>query len=186
MKHIFPKILDKGDTIQFVAPAGGVIDKDAILRAKEYFEKNGYNVLFSEHLFNKYKYMSDTDENRLTDLHNAFLNPDVDAIICGRGGYGCLRLINNIDYDLIRNNPKIFCGYSDITILSLMFFKRAGLITYSSPMARGDFGTEVLNEFTINSFYKAVSTNESLEFKAEKEYKTGSSEGVLWGGIYSG
>ena len=75
-------------------------------------------------------------------MHNAFLDKDVDAIICGRGGYGCLRLIDKIDYNIIKNNPKLFCGYSDITVLSAMFLKRANLITYSGPMAKGDFCSE--------------------------------------------
>ena len=187
MSYIEPKPLQKGDTIAFIAPAGSVIDKDAILRAKNYFEESGYKVLFSEHLFNQNKYMSDTDDNRLSDLHWAFSNPEIDAIICARGGYGCLRLIDKIDYSLIKNNPKIFCGYSDITILSAMFLKRANLITYSAPMCRSDFGRgganeeNMLSDFTIKNFYKAVTGNE-LEFKPEKIYKIGDAEGITFGG----
>ena len=142
MNYTEPKPLQKGDTIAFIAPAGSILDANAIDRAKNYFENNGYNVVYSKHLFNQNKYMSDTDSNRLEDLHWAFSNKDINAIICARGGYGCLRLINDIDYNLIKNNPKIFCGYSDITILSAMFLKKSGLITYSGPMARGDFGLE--------------------------------------------
>lgn len=72
-----------------------------------------------------------------------FADKSVNAIICLRGGYGAIRLINKIDYDLIRKNPKIFCGYSDITALNAMFLKRAGLVTYSGPMILSDFGQEV-------------------------------------------
>ncbi len=182
MNYIEPKPLKKGDTIAFIAPAGGVKDPDAIERAKAYFENNGYNVVFSEHLFNQNKYLSDTDENRLADLHWAFSNPNIDAIICGRGGYGCLRIIDKIDYDLVKSNPKLFCGYSDITILSAMFLKRADLITYSGPMARSDFGGENVSKYTLENFYKAVEQNKFLEFNSEKVYRSGSAEGVMFGG----
>lgn len=184
MNYSIPKPLKKGDTIAFIAPAGGVKDPDAIERAKNYFEENGYKVVYSEHLFNQNKYFSDTDENRLSDLHWAFQTPDIDAIICARGGYGCLRLIDKIDYDLVKKNPKLFCGYSDITVLSAMFLKRAGLITYSGPMARSDFGAEEVNisEFTLNNFYNAVEQKGTLEFISDKEYRTGVAEGIMFGG----
>ena len=92
MKYIEPKPLTKGDTIAFIAPAGPIKEPQNIERAKEYFETNGYNVVFSKHLFNQYNYLSDTDKNRLDDLHWAFSSPEIDAIICARGGYGCLDL----------------------------------------------------------------------------------------------
>ncbi|MCR5265861.1 MAG: LD-carboxypeptidase [Cyanobacteria bacterium RUI128] len=182
MKYTTPKPLKPGDTIAFIAPAGGVKDAKAIERGKKYFEENGYNVLYSEHLFNNYKYLSDTDDNRLNDFHWAFSNKEIDAIICGRGGYGCLRLIDKIDYELIRNNPKILCGYSDITVLSAMILKKTGLITYSGPMARGDFGAETKSEYTLSNFFKAVEQKESLEFRAEKIYNKGNAKGVMFGG----
>lgn len=182
MNYIVPKSLSKGDTIAFIAPAGGVKDPDAIERAKLYFENNGYSVIYSEHLFNQNKYLSDTDENRLADFHWAFSNPDIDAIICARGGYGSLRLIDKIDYDFIKSNPKIFCGYSDITVLSAMLLKRAGLITFSGPMARGDFGGVNLSEYTLDNFYKAVEQNDVLEFPSDKVYNSGSSQGIMFGG----
>ena len=183
MNYIQPKPLQKGDTISVIAPAGSVIDADAIIRAKKYFENAGYKVILSEHLFNQNKYLSDTDENRLADLHDAFINKDVNAIICARGGYGSLRLIDKIDYNLIKNNPKIFCGYSDITILSAMFLKNTGLITYSAPMCRSDFGctTDNLSEFTLKNFFDSVNGN-ILKHKAEKIYKKGYAIGITFGG----
>ena len=182
MNYISPKPLKKGDTLVFIAPAGGIKDANAIHRAKKYFEDNGYNVLYAEHLFNQNKYLSDTDENRLSDLHWAFKNNEIDAIICGRGGYGCLRLLDKIDYELIKQNPKILCGYSDITVLSAMILKKAGLITYSGPMARGDFGSEERSEYTMNNFYKALEQKDVLSFKSEKVYKNGNTKGIMFGG----
>lgn len=184
MNYIKPKNLTKGDTIAFIAPAGSVKDPSAIERAKVFFESLGYNVVFSKHLFNSLNYLSDIDENRLYDLHWAFKSKDIDAIICARGGYGCLRLIDMIDYDLVRSNPKIFCGYSDITVLSAMFLKRAGLITYSGPMARSDFGAEEKSEYTISGFFNAFE-DVCLSYKADKIYKSGDAKGVMFGGNLS-
>lgn len=181
MNYIKPDCLKKGDTIAFIAPAGGVKDADAINRAKNYFETNGYNVIFSEHLFNQNKYLSDTDENRLSDIHWAFSDNKINAIICARGGYGCLRLIDKIDYDLIKNNPKLFCGYSDITILSAMFLKRANLITFSGPMCRSDFGSIDISDYTIKNFFRAVE-GQPLEFEAAEIHKTGNAKGITFGG----
>lgn len=181
MDYIIPKPLKKGDTIAFIAPAGSVRDEDAIYRAKTFLESIGYKVLFSSHLFNCLNYFSDTDENRLDDLHWAFKNPEIDGIICGRGGYGCLRLINKIDYNLIKSNPKVFCGYSDITVLSAMFLKRAGLITYSSPMARGDFGAEEKSEYTIKNFFD-VFEKDKINHLSSKVYKNGDAKGIMFGG----
>lgn len=180
MEYILPKKLEKGNTIAFIAPAGSIKDADAIHRAKKYFEGEGYNVVFSKHLFNQNKYMSDTDENRLFDLHQVFGDKNIDAVICARGGYGTLRLIDKIDYNLIKSNPKLFCGYSDITILSTMFLKKAGLITYSGPMARGDFGMDERSEYTINNFFNAINGN-TLEFKGIPLH-SGDAEGIMFGG----
>ena len=132
MNLIKPENLKSGDTIAIVAPAGEV-QYEEIMRAKYYFENLGYKIIFGEHLFETKRYLAGDDKNRVEDIHNAFLNKGVKAILCARGGYGCLRLLKHLNFDIIKNNPKIFCGYSDITVLSLMFLKHAGLITYSAP-----------------------------------------------------
>lgn len=181
MSHILPKPLTKGDTIGVIAPSGPICDSDAIMRAKTFFENLGYNIIFGKHLFEKERYLSSTDEKRLEDLHWAFSTPQIDTIICARGGYGALRLIDKIDYDLISKNPKNFCGYSDITILSAMFLKRANLITYSSPMMKGDFGAEKRDEYTINSFFNAIQQKDQT-LTGEKVHLSGNASGTLWGG----
>ena len=141
----------------------------------------GYKVVFSEHTFSQDRYLSATDEERLEDLHWAFSNKEIDTIICARGGYGALRLINKIDYELIKQNPKNFCGYSDITILSAMFLKKANLITYSSPMIKGDFGAERIDKYTIDSFFDALAHKEQV-LEAPVVYQKGRAEGIIWGG----
>lgn len=182
MTYIEPKPLTKGDTIAFIAPAGPIKDRDNIERAREHFERNGYKIVYSKHLFNKTGYLSDTDEHRLEDLHWAFEDNKIDGIICGRGGYGCLRLINNIDFAMITKHPKLFCGYSDITVLSAMLLKRSGLITYSGPMANGDFGKKEQSDFTINNFYDCVMAKNKNKYTASKIYRNGGAEGISFGG----
>lgn len=174
--------LKQNATIAFIAPAGCISDKSKIDKAKLFFEDRGYTVIYGKHLFGKNKYMSGTDEERLADLHWAFEDDSIDAIICARGGYGCLRLIDKIDYDLVRRNPKLFCGYSDITVLSAMLLKRAGLVTYSGPMAKGDFGAEECSDFTLENFFKVVSDDGEVRYSADKIYRDGDAEGILWGG----
>lgn len=181
MSYILPKPLKVGDTIGVIAPSGPIREQEAIYRAKSFFETMGYQVVFSKHLFEQDRYLSAPDRARIEDIHWAFSNDEIDTIICARGGYGALRLINDIDYNLIKSNPKNFCGYSDITVLSAMFLKRANLITYSSPMMKGDFGAEKKDKFTMDSFFKAI-TNQLQTFVGEKIHKEGKAEGVLWGG----
>lgn len=181
MSYILPKPLRLGDTIGVIAPSGPICEQDAIYRAKSFFETLGYQVVFSKHLFEQDRYLSAPDKARIEDIHWAFSNDEIDTIICARGGYGALRLINDIDYNLIKTNPKNFCGYSDITVLSAMFLKHANLITYSAPMMKGDFGAEKKDNFTMDSFFKAI-TNQPQTLVGEKIHKEGKAEGILWGG----
>ncbi len=183
MNLIKPKNLKAGDTIGILATAGAVEDKENVLRAKKFFEDRGYKVVLSENIFDEFRYLSGTDEKKVEEMHKFFLSPDINAIICMRGGYGAVRLIKKLDYELIKNNPKIFCGYSDISALSAMILKKSNLMTYWGPLAQSDFGVESPNEFTLNSFFNAVTTNK-LEYLPTKDkvYHRGNAEGILWGG----
>lgn len=182
MNLIKPKKLKKGDTIAIIAPAGNT-DKTAIDNAVRYFKSYGYNVKIGENIFNSHKYLSATDKERLEDLHNAFLDDEVDAIICARGGYGSLRLLKDIDYNIIRENPKTFCGYSDITALSIMILKNTGLITFSGPMAQSDFGDKEICEYTANKLFSTLeSSNAIINADNLITYKTGDAHGILFGG----
>ena len=179
MNLIKPKKLKKGDTIAIIAPSGEV-DMKKIKKAVSFFEKYGFKIRLGKNIDKCQNYLAGSDEERLEDLHNAFADKEINAIICARGGYGAIRLINKIDYELIRNNPKIFCGYSDITALSAMILKKTGLITFSGPMAQGDFGKENLDDFTINSFFKTL-TEGKCTLSANNN-ATVNASGILFGG----
>ncbi len=183
MNLIKPQNLSPGDTIEIIAPSGAV-EPEKIMNAKKYFEDKGFKVIFGEHIFNSDRYLAGTDEERIADLHNAFLNDEVKAIVCARGGYGAIRLINRLDFELIREHPKIFCGYSDITALSLMFLKYSNLITYSGPMAQSDFGSDNPDKTMESSFFKVLGgRSEVYEFK--EAIRAGYAEGSIWGGNLS-
>lgn len=182
MNLIKPKKLKLGDTITFIAPSGN-IDEDKVLNAKKYFENKGYIVKLGAHIFDNDRYMAGNDTDRAKDLENAFKDNQTDAILCVRGGYGALRIIDKIDYNIIKNNPKIFCGYSDITVLSAIILKKTGLITFSSPMPKGDFQPEEINEYTERQFFKTL-TNDKITVSAQylKTYKSGKAKGIIIGG----
>lgn len=182
MNLIKPKKLEKGDTISIIAPSGGVESDENLLRATAYLKSLGYNVKWGKNVLKTNKYLAGTDNERLEDLHNAFKDKEINAIIALRGGYGAIRLINKIDYNLIKQNPKIFAGYSDITGLSAMLLKHSGLITYSAPMINGDFGIKSKDKFTIDNFFKTIATTEKQEIKAQTILKEGKASGITFGG----
>jgi len=185
MNIIKPPRLKTGDTIGILATSGPIEkDSKAILNAVKFIELCGFNVLVSGDIYKQDRYLAGSDDLRLKNLHDFFENDKINAIICLRGGYGAIRLINKIDYELIRNNPKIFCGYSDITALNLMFYKRAGLISYSGPMIMTDFGREDLSDFTMDEFFRGV-CNEKQVIPAEHIIIPGTARGIMWGGNLS-
>ena len=181
MNLIKPPYLKEGDTISIIAPAG-VVEYDEIMKAKNYFEGFGFRVKIGEHTFNSFRNMAGRDEERVLDLHEAFFDSEVNAIVCARGGYGSIRLIKLIDFEIIRRNPKIFCGFSDISALSIMFAKHADLITFSGPMAQSDFNS--ISEFTEKSFFNVLSGGEE-EYFSKKMFREGNAQGLIWGGNLS-
>lgn len=178
MNLIKPPYLKEGDTIAIIAPAGEVC-YDEIIKAQVFFERHNLRVKLGKNIFKSCRYMAGTDEERVEDLHEAFLDSSVKAIVCARGGYGSIRLIKLIDFDIIRRNPKIFCGYSDITALSLMMAKHSDLITFSGPMAQSDFND--ITEFTEKSFFNVLSGGEE-EYFSTVTYNSGNAQGIIWGG----
>lgn len=173
--------LKQGDTIGIIALAGNC-DKDTVLMACKNLEKLGFKTKLSKNIFDENRYLAGSDEDKIEELYKFFQDPEIKLILNARGGYGSIRLINKIDYEIIKKNHKPFCGFSDITALLLMFYKKAGLITYHGPMLCSDFVK--LNNFTQQSFFRAI-MGEKLEFIGRKIYKIGTAEGVLWGGNLS-
>lgn len=132
---IKPPRLRKGDGIGIIAPAGPVTSTE-LRGGIDLLESLGYKLVFSSHLYHRNDYLAGSDDARLEDLHSMFDNGNIKAIFCARGGYGALRLLEMINFDLIRNNPKIIMGYSDITTLLLAIYQRTGLVTFHGPVVK--------------------------------------------------
>lgn len=175
-------MLNSGDTIGIIALSGDC-EKEKVERAKANIEALGFKVKLSKNIFDKNRYLAGSDEDKINELHRFFEDDEIKLILCARGGYGAIRLINKIDYDLIKANPKPFCGFSDVTALLLMIYKKTGVITYHSPMASTDFGIEC-NTFSQQDFFNTIN-GKSLYFEGSKIFKDGSASGIIWGGNLS-
>ncbi len=186
MKTITPKKLNKGNTIGILAVSGKIKEIQNIRNAKKFLEKRGYKVVISDTCKTSHRYMAGkNDEDCINTLHKFFEDKTINAILCARGGYGTLRLINKINWEIIKNNPKIFAGYSDITTLLTMIYKKTGLVTYHSAMANGDFGGET-EDYTVKSFFDTLEGKKKQYIAENKNVlKKGSAKGILWGGNLS-
>lgn len=183
------KKLKKGDTIGFIGPSGAVRVEGAIERAKAEMERMGYRVKLGVSCGAKYGYLSGTDALRAQDVNDMFRDPEVDAVFCVRGGYGTTRMLDLLDYDVIRENPKIFAGYSDITAMQIAMLKNCGLATFAAPMPVSDFSSAPLDAFSLSSMLhvlgEAKPAGELRNSEGYHERKTinpGSCEGMLVGG----
>lgn len=185
MGLIVPPLLKKGGTIGILSVSGDIKDFSKLEKAKEEFEKAGYNVKISETSKTRKDYLCADDDARAKALNDFFEDKEIDAIVAARGGYGAIRILNKINYETIKNNPKIFAGYSDITALSLMIYRKTGLVTYNAPMAYSDFGGEI-SEFSKKSFFDVFENGISeIELNAKDIYFNGVASGILWGGNLS-
>lgn len=140
MEILKPPRLKKGDLIGIAAPASPPSSYKKLSTGIRYLEQLGYNVLLGKHLHDRRGYLAGSDEARARDLNDLFSNPKVKAIFMARGGYGSHRILSLLNYNIIKRNPKILVGYSDITALQLAIFKMTRLITFSGPMVATEFG----------------------------------------------
>jgi muramoyltetrapeptide carboxypeptidase len=153
---IKPVALKPGDTVGVITPSTYVTDPlrlDLIPRTVEHF---GLKVKWGANVKKRTGYVGGTAEERIADLHAMFADPAVKGIFCIRGGYGAPHLLDAIDYGLIRRNPKVFAGYSDITALHLAIQNKAGLATFHSPVVLSRF-----TDWTQDHFRRALFTGDT-------------------------
>ncbi len=155
-------------------------------RGVEHLEALGYRPVISGHALDRGPlYYAGTSEERLADLHAAFANPEIDGIICTRGGWGSAELLPYLDAGLIRANPKAFIGYSDHTALHCWLQNEVNLVTFYGPMVAADFARNEGVELT--SWQRSVGGDESWTLGAGdglRVLRPGTSEGVLLGGCH--
>jgi len=184
---MLPQRLQKGDTVGVPAPSGPITGekKEELMRAKETLEKDGFKVKLSEHVFSNTLGYSATVEEKIADLHHMFADKEVKMVWCAKGGENCNSLFDDLDFELIRQNPKIFCGYSDITSLSNMIYAKTGLVTFNGTNFKS-----IATDETDYSYMEAKKrfVDGSLALGQNEEYKViheGVTEGVLVGGNLS-
>lgn len=190
MKIIKPKKLKKNDLIGIISPGSSPDDLSKIEDGVKYLEKLGYNVETGKNVGKTNGYLAGNDNERLEDLHYMFGKKEIKAIFCLRGGYGSGRLLDKIDYNLIKKNPKIFVGYSDITALHLAIFKKTKLITFAGPMLTSDFlqdlHTEAEEQFwSVLTSNKKIGKIKSFGERQIQSLRKGKAQGILLGGNLS-
>ena len=168
-------------TIGIIA-LSGAIDKEKLNFAINNLKSLGYKVKLSKNILDTNRYLAGNDNNKIKELEEFFSNPEIDIIMTARGGYGAIRLIDKIDYNILKNHPKIFTGFSDVTALLLMIYRKTGMVTYHGLMATPDFGFDCeIDEFSFQNFQAAIN-GEELNFEGNKIYRDGTAEGIIWGG----
>lgn len=146
-----PRRLKQGDTIGIMAPASPS-DIKRLERAVPFFERMGVHVNFGKTINLMHGYLAGTDTERLKDFHQMIADSTINAIMFARGGYGTARLASQIDYHLVRRNPKILWGYSDMTYLLTAIRRQTGLTTFHGPMPASDIADDKFDALSANMF----------------------------------
>jgi muramoyltetrapeptide carboxypeptidase len=179
---IQPKYLKSGDTISIVAPSGVLNNFDnKITKAINIFKSWGLNVVIGNHIYDKNGHFAGTDKNREKDFQKALDNKNIKAIWCARGGYGAVRIIDNLNFDNYLKNPKWIIGFSDITVIH----NKLNLLNSESIHAMMITGFEDIDQSNDSlSKLKNVLFGDSLSYSiiSNKNNKAGKSEGIIVGG----
>lgn len=183
-----PKGLKKGDTIGLVG-ASGATPPESLPQVIDAVEKLGYKVVVGNSCRERHGYLAGSDKLRANDVNRMFLDTSIDGIFCIRGGYGATKILPLLDYGMIKENPKVFAGYSDVTALHIAFNQLCDLVTYHTPMPSTEFIKPEMDDYTWSSFIEGVSftekTNYYLANPPKQEMRTlvpGKATGRLVGG----
>lgn len=183
---VFPKKLQKGDTIAIIAPSSAV-SKEDVQKCEEVVTSMGYKVKLGNSVHCSLNgYCSCSGEDKAKEINEMFADKEVKAIWCIRGGDSSSHAMDKIDFELVKNNPKIFVGYSDITNLNINFNQKSNLVTFHGPMVKSNMINSYDN-FTRKSFESAINmenelTLENPEGENFQVLKDGHAEGTVIGG----
>jgi len=157
MSKLIPGKLKPGDEVRVIAPSRslGLLSAETKETANERFKELGLKLSFGKHVTEQDEFNSSPIQSRIEDLHEAFADSSIKAVITVIGGFNSNQLLDYIDWALIRNNPKILCGYSDITALNNAFYAKTGLVTYSGPHY-SSFGQKKHFDYTLEYFKKCL------------------------------
>ncbi|MFC5557724.1 LD-carboxypeptidase [Ureibacillus thermophilus] len=161
-----PKSLKKGDTIGLIS-ASSPTPPENLPKAIKSVEDLGFNVVVGETCKERHGYLAGKDELRANEVNEMFRNPEIDGIFCIRGGYGAARILPLLDLEMIKQKPKVFAGYSDVTALHIVFNQKCDFVTFHSPMPSTEFIKEEMDEYTWNSFLSCVMDTERSDYVLE-------------------
>ncbi|MBU3144592.1 LD-carboxypeptidase [Clostridium sp. CF012] len=180
------KRLCLGDTIGIISPASPE-NIEAIQKGILFLKNQGFNIKEGTHLYDNWGYLAGKDKDRAADVMEMFKDQEVDMILCIRGGYGSSRILPYLDFDVIKKHPKIFAGFSDITVFLNSFYEKCELTTFHSPMGSSnleDIETFKSFMFTFMEGYKPYAIKNPAGFTTHCITR-GIAEGNLIGGNLS-
>ncbi len=185
--RIRPQRLQQGDTIGIISPSSPP-DPASLEKSLAFLEELGLKWKFGQHAKKINGYLAGTDAERLEDLHEMFKDPEVKGIICSSGGYGAARFTDQIDLQLMEENPKVFWGFSDITFLHSAMGRYSNLVTFHGPMLGPNIGKESFDALSAKMFQQLFEPMELHYTEAISPLSTispGVAEGELVGGNLS-
>ncbi len=183
--------MKSGDTIGIIAPASHSAFASALQNGRRSLEALGFRTVTAPHLTDRHGFLAGRDADRLADLEDMFATPEIDGIICLRGGYGSGRMLPEMDFESIRAHPKVFVGYSDITALHAAILRNAGLVTFWGPMVSSDMSPD-FHPYNREYFLKAVAKRDPIrcvthpdDMPPVQTIRGGRASGTLIGGTLS-
>ncbi|GAB3886367.1 S66 peptidase family protein [Spirosoma agri] len=157
---IKPPRLKSGDTVGLICPAAPAYSRETVQITIESLQALGLQTKLAPHVYDRYGYLAGRDADRAADVNALFADPSVQMIMAVHGGWGCARILPLIDYELIRRNPKILIGYSDITALLLAIHAKTGLTTMHGPV-----GAVTWNAFTVDWLRQVLMDGQAVTFQ---------------------
>jgi muramoyltetrapeptide carboxypeptidase len=178
-----PVRLKKGDTVGVVAPAG-VVDPEILEKGLGSLKRMGFCPMVAGHVCSRDRYFAGTDKERAGDLQALFENPEIKGIFCARGGYGANRILSHLDPVVIRKNPKVFVGSSDITLLLLFLVQQCSLVAFHGPMVAGNFGRYPMprSRGQFRAILLGDRKGKRLTARSAHVFRSGTAEGKVTGG----
>ena len=193
-RMVRPPALRPGSTIKIIAPSSMMTTIAGLSSAVRFIQKSGFRVSLSKSMTKESttRFLTAGDRVRKTELENAFRSDEVDGIMVLQGGAGSIDMLSKIDYDVVRDNPKVFVGYSDITLLQLAFLRKAHMISFQGPMLVDLTDSDsTTREYNWSMLLNMVSTGNAMKLKTPSESNwsrtvvEGKARGVLQGGNLS-
>ncbi len=185
-----PESLSEGDTVAIIAPSSSAVISNMDKTGK-FIERLGLRPVFLPSCYERHGHFAGVDEIRARDVNSAFGDELFKGIICIRGGYGTPRILNMLDYQMIKRNPKFFLGYSDITGLHMVLNNICGMVTYHGPMACTEELFDMRDDYTINCLKRSIYSHSPMgryippQGEALEVINEGKASGIITGGNLS-